>query len=152
MLNFTLSSVPKRDVHNTRLVHLAACVSSTFSSVTLITCLIRCLLSLSIKMTKPRRKLIINLFCYRFIGEESTAAGLKCELTNDPTWIIDPVDGTMNFVHGYPNVCVSVALWVNKVAEIGIIYNPVLELFFSARRGQGSFLNGKPIRVSDENG
>jgi len=43
---------------------------------------------------------------------------------------------------------VSVALWVNKVAEIGIIYNPVLELFFSARRGQGAFLNGKPIHVS----
>jgi myo-inositol-1(or 4)-monophosphatase len=95
---------------------------------------------------------IINLFCFRFIGEESTATGIKCELTDEPTWIIDPVDGTMNFVHGYPNVCVSVALWVNKVAEIGIIYNPVLELFFSARRGQGAFLNGKPINVSHENG
>lgn len=88
---------------------------------------------------------------HRFIGEESTAAGIKCELTDDPTWIIDPVDGTMNFVHGYPNVCVSVALWVNKVAEIGIVYNPVLELFFSARRGQGAFLNGNPIHVSHEN-
>lgn len=88
---------------------------------------------------------------HRFIGEESTAGGIKCELTDDPTWIIDPIDGTMNFVHGYPNVCVSVALWVNKVAEIGIIYNPVLELFFSARRGQGAFLNGKPIHVSREN-
>jgi len=85
---------------------------------------------------------------HRFIGEESTATGIKCEFTDDPTWIIDPVDGTLNFVHGYPNVCVSVALWVNKVAEIGIIYNPVLELFFSARRGQGAFLNGKPIHVS----
>lgn len=88
---------------------------------------------------------------HRFIGEESTAAGSKCELTDDPTWIIDPVDGTMNFVHGYPNVCVSVALWVNKVAQIGIIYNPILDLFFSARRGQGAFLNGKPIHVSHEN-
>lgn len=92
------------------------------------------------------------MFCSRFIGEESTAAGIKCELTDDPTWIIDPVDGTMNFVHGYPNVCVSVALWVNKVAQIGIIYNPILDLFFSARQGQGAFLNGKPIHVSHENG
>jgi myo-inositol-1(or 4)-monophosphatase len=37
---------------------------------------------------------------FRFIGEESTAAGLKTTLTNDPTWIIDPIDGTTNFVHG----------------------------------------------------
>ena len=88
----------------------------------------------------------------RFIGEESTAAGIKCELTDDPTWIIDPVDGTMNFVHGYPNVCVSIALWVNKVPEIGIIYNPVLEQLYTARRGQGAFMNGKEIHVSVEEG
>ncbi len=37
----------------------------------------------------------------RFIGEESSAAGVKCELTDDPTWIIDPIDGTCNFVHRY---------------------------------------------------
>ncbi len=39
----------------------------------------------------------------RFIGEESSAAGVKCELTDDPTWIIDPIDGTCNFVHRYHN-------------------------------------------------
>ncbi|XP_067001859.2 inositol monophosphatase 1 [Anabrus simplex] len=87
---------------------------------------------------------------HKFIGEESTAEGLKCELTDAPTWIIDPVDGTMNFVHGYPNVCISVALWVNKVAEIGIIYNPVLEQFFSAQKGKGAFLNGNQIHASSE--
>ncbi|PSN40062.1 Inositol monophosphatase 1 [Blattella germanica] len=87
---------------------------------------------------------------HKFIGEESTAAGIKFELTDDPTWIIDPVDGTMNFVHGYPNVCVSVALWVNKEPEIGIIYNPVLEQLFTARRGQGAFMNERQIHVSKE--
>lgn len=58
----------------------------------------------------------------------------------------------MNFVHGYPNVCTSIAFTVNKVAEIAIIYNPVLEQMFSARRGQGAKLNGQPIHVSGEKG
>lgn len=87
---------------------------------------------------------------HKFIGEESTAEGIPCEFTDAPTWIIDPVDGTMNFVHGYPNVCTSIAFTVNKVAEIAIIYNPVLEQMFTARRGQGAQLNGKPIHVSGE--
>lgn len=58
----------------------------------------------------------------------------------------------MNFVHGLPHTCVSVALLINKVAEIGIVYNPILEQLFTARKGQGAFLNGAPIHVSDEKG
>lgn len=85
-----------------------------------------------------------------FIGEESVAGGAKCELTDAPTWIIDPVDGTMNFVHGYPNVCVSVGLVINKEPVIGIIYNPVLGHFFEARKNQGAKLNGKEIHASKE--
>lgn len=69
-----------------------------------------------------------------------------------PTWIIDPIDGTMNFVHGLPHTCISVALLINKTAEIGIVYNPILEQLFTARKGQGAFLNGAPIRVSGEKG
>jgi len=88
----------------------------------------------------------------RFIGEESTASGQKVELTDAPTWVIDPIDGTMNFVHGLPHTCISVALLINKVAEIGIVYNPILEQLFTARKGQGAFLNGAPIHVSDEKG
>ncbi|XP_001599426.1 inositol monophosphatase 1 [Nasonia vitripennis] len=87
---------------------------------------------------------------HKFIGEETTAQGHKVELTDAPTWIIDPVDGTMNFVHSMPHTCISIALYVNKVAEIGIVYNPVIEQFFSARRGQGAFLNGALIHVSGE--
>ena len=87
-----------------------------------------------------------------FIGEESVSQGAKCNLTNSPTWIIDPVDGTMNFVHGYPNVCTSIALFVNKIPEIGIVYNPVIDLFFEARRGLGAKLNGRTIHVSKETG
>ncbi|XP_014237002.1 inositol monophosphatase 1-like [Trichogramma pretiosum] len=88
---------------------------------------------------------------HKFIGEENTAeSNRRVELTDAPTWIIDPVDGTMNFVHAMPHTCISIALYVNKVAEIGIVYNPVIEQFFTARKGKGAFLNGQRIRVSDE--
>lgn len=86
---------------------------------------------------------------HKFIGEESTATGQKLELTNAPTWIIDPIDGTMNFVHGLPHTCISVALLIDKTTEIGIVYNPILDQLFTARKGQGAFLNGAPIHVSD---
>ncbi|KAL7633252.1 UNVERIFIED_CONTAM: hypothetical protein RMT77_016356 [Armadillidium vulgare] len=87
---------------------------------------------------------------HKFIGEESVSAGVKCELTDDPTWIIDPVDGTMNFVHTFPYFCVSIALWVNKKPEIGIIYNPLLDQMYTAQRGKGAFLNNKRIHVSGQ--
>lgn len=87
---------------------------------------------------------------YSFIGEESTSEGAKCELTDSPTWIIDPVDGTLNFVHSFPHSCISIALLVNKQAEIAIIFNPVLKQLFTARRGQGAFYNSDKIRVSGQ--
>lgn len=87
---------------------------------------------------------------HKFIGEETTSSGTKAELTDAPTWIIDPIDGTMNFVHGLPHTCISVGLHVGKVPEIGVVYNPILEQFFTARRGKGAFFNGAPIRVSGE--
>ncbi|KAF7988453.1 hypothetical protein HCN44_001026 [Aphidius gifuensis] len=87
---------------------------------------------------------------HRFIGEETTSSGEKVQLTNSPTWVIDPIDGTMNFVHALPHTCISVALLIEKITEIAFIYNPVLEQLFTARRGQGAFMNGKPIKVSGE--
>ncbi|XP_045111704.1 inositol monophosphatase 2-like isoform X2 [Portunus trituberculatus] len=87
---------------------------------------------------------------HKFIGEESTADGAKCELTSDPTWIIDPIDGTMNFVHSLPYTCVSVGLWGGREALAGIIFNPVLDQMFTAKKGQGAYLNGERITVSGE--
>lgn len=58
----------------------------------------------------------------------------------------------MNFVHALPHTCISVALLIDKITEIAFIYNPVLEQLFTARRGQGAFMNGKPIKVSGEKG
>jgi myo-inositol-1(or 4)-monophosphatase len=63
-------------------------------------------------------------------------------------WIIDPLDGTTNYAHGYPVFCVSIALEKNGAIGLGVIYNPMLdELFFSVS-GQGAFLNDKKISVS----
>ncbi|XP_057370052.1 inositol monophosphatase 1-like isoform X2 [Daphnia carinata] len=87
---------------------------------------------------------------HMFIGEESVAAGEKCDLTNDPTWIVDPVDGTMNFVHSFPHSCISLAVLYHKDVHIGIIFNPILDQMYTAKRNQGAFLNDKPIRVSEE--
>ncbi|XP_024881956.1 inositol monophosphatase 1-like [Temnothorax curvispinosus] len=95
------------------------------------------------------KQLSIQFPSHKFIGEETAAKeGCLPQLTNDPTWIIDPIDGTTNFVHRFPHTCISLALLVNKKAEIGIIYNPLMRQFFSARRHCGAFLNGKPIKTS----
>lgn len=86
----------------------------------------------------------------RFIAEESTDQELK--LLDYPTWIIDPIDGTMNFVHGNPLVCISIGFYVNKEAEFGIIYNPVLKELYTALKGKGAYLNGQPIAASGRTG
>lgn len=87
---------------------------------------------------------------HKYIGEESVSAGSQCVLTDAPTWIIDPIDGTMNFVHSFPHSCISLALFISQKPEIAIIYNPVLDQLFTAQKGKGAFLNGKPIKVSDK--
>ncbi|XP_014484821.1 PREDICTED: inositol monophosphatase 2-like [Dinoponera quadriceps] len=84
---------------------------------------------------------------HKFIAEESTGGELP-ELTDNPTWIIDPIDGTTNFIHGFPHTCVVVGLAIKKEMVLGIVYNPILEQLFTARKGRGAFLNGKSIRVS----
>ncbi|KAI7902500.1 inositol monophosphatase [Cokeromyces recurvatus] len=78
---------------------------------------------------------------HKFIGEETFASGAKTEFTNDPTWIVDPIDGTTNFIHGYPFVAVSIGLTLNKIPTIGVVFNPLLNELYSAARGQGAYLN-----------
>ena len=63
-------------------------------------------------------------------------------------WVIDPLDGTTNFVKGIPHFCVSIALKVNNKLEQAVIYDPIRDELFSASRGEGAQLNGKRIRVS----
>jgi myo-inositol-1(or 4)-monophosphatase len=63
-------------------------------------------------------------------------------------WIIDPLDGTVNFAHGFPMFCVSIALETDGVLDYGVIYDPLRDELFEASRGAGASLNGQPIRVS----
>jgi len=80
---------------------------------------------------------------HTILAEES---GL--EERGDIRWIIDPLDGTTNFAHGLPWFCTSLALEIEGEIVLGIIYNPVLKECFSAIKEKGTFLNQKPIKVS----
>ncbi|XP_062336704.1 inositol monophosphatase 1 isoform X1 [Osmerus eperlanus] len=87
---------------------------------------------------------------HSFIGEESVAAGEPCVLTDDPTWIVDPVDGTTNFVHGYPFVAISIGFAVNRKMEFGVVYSCIEDKMYTARKGKGAFCNGQTLQVSDQ--
>ncbi|OGP66816.1 MAG: inositol monophosphatase [Deltaproteobacteria bacterium RBG_16_44_11] len=63
-------------------------------------------------------------------------------------WIIDPLDGTTNYAHGYPVFCVSIALEDNGVVILGVIYDPMRDEMFTAARGEGTYLNGKKLNTS----
>jgi myo-inositol-1(or 4)-monophosphatase len=78
------------------------------------------------------------------VGEELSAAAVD----EGRRWIVDPVDGTTNFVHGHPFVCVSIALADDDGLAVGVIHAPFLGEVYHAVRGGGAFLNGAPVRVS----
>ena len=81
-----------------------------------------------------------------FVGEE-TAGWAAPE--GAPVWVVDPIDGTANFARGVPQFCVSIACVLDGKVEVGVIYDPVHDELFAARRGGGAFLNGAPIRPSE---
>lgn len=81
-----------------------------------------------------------------FIAEEGTG-----EKADEWNWVIDPLDGTTNFLHGVPIWCISVALCHNNKAVLGIIYDPNQDQCFHAVKGNGAYLNDMPIKTSDQN-
>ena len=80
----------------------------------------------------------------RFIGEEKENQAL----TDDPTWIVDPLDGTTNMIHDYRLSSVSIALCREKVPVVGLVWQPYTQELFYAEAGKGATLNGQPIHVS----
>lgn len=93
------------------------------------------------------------MFQNRFIGEETVVDTKETQvLTDKPTWIIDPIDGTVNYINRNPNTCISVALVICKELVIGIIYNPIVSELYTAIKGQGAFLNDKPIKTTCNTG
>jgi len=85
---------------------------------------------------------------YSFITEES---GVINNSDKDCFWIIDPIDGTTNFLHGIPHFAISVALKINGEIKSGIIFDPIKNEMFYAEKNSGSFFNNRRIRVSKKN-
>ena len=82
---------------------------------------------------------------HSFLLEESGKRGeSECQ------WVVDPLDGTTNYAHGYPFFSVSIAFKIENQIRLGVVYDPVAQELFSACLGQGSLLNGKAIGVSKE--
>lgn len=82
------------------------------------------------------------------LAEESGEAVMVGGKRSEWKWIIDPLDGTTNYAHGYPCFCVSIALEHSGVLEVGVVYDPVRDEMFAAERGRGATLNDRQIRVS----
>jgi myo-inositol-1(or 4)-monophosphatase len=84
---------------------------------------------------------------HAFLGEEQ-AVEISAWAADQMTWVVDPLDGTTNYVHGYPHYSVSVALARGNQLLAGVVYDPVNELCFSAGRGLGAWCNGAPMKTS----
>ncbi|SDX36218.1 myo-inositol-1(or 4)-monophosphatase [Marininema mesophilum] len=94
---------------------------------------------------------------HMILGEESVDAGavaakeaLEKHRKHEDLWIVDPIDGTTNFIHGFPFFCVSIAYAVRQEVVLGVIYNPMTDELFTAEKGKGAWLNDEPIQVSTE--
>ncbi len=80
---------------------------------------------------------------HAILAEESGESG-----ESEYTWVVDPLDGTLNFIHGYPQYAISIALRVKGRLDQAVIYDPLKDELFTASRGEGAQLNGQKIRVS----
>ncbi len=83
---------------------------------------------------------------HSFLGEESV--GVVQPAADQLIWVVDPLDGTTNYVHGYPHYAVSVALARGRELLVGVVYDPVTNQCFSAAAGQGAWCNGVPMRTT----
>jgi myo-inositol-1(or 4)-monophosphatase len=101
----------------------------------------------------------IDIACQRKIIEliekhyphDSIVAEEKPNVFNEKrnTWIVDPLDGTTNYAHGYPFFCTSIAYEVKGEVVVGVVYNPIFNELFYAQKGEGAYFNGNTIRVSN---
>ncbi len=82
---------------------------------------------------------------YTFVGEEG---GVREGSDKTHRWIVDPIDGTMNFLHGIPHFAISIALERDGTIVAGLVYNPATDEMFTAERGKGAFLNDQRLRVA----
>ena len=83
---------------------------------------------------------------HAILGEEEG----QSEGTGKYRWIVDPIDGTLNFAHGFPFYCVSIALEIDGIVQVGVVLDATRDELFTAVRGQGAFCNGSPIACTSE--
>jgi myo-inositol-1(or 4)-monophosphatase len=95
------------------------------------------------KSVQQTRNTSLALTCIRFVGEESYSKGASRDYLIDesPTWCVDPLDGTVNYIHLFPMFCVSIAFIHKSKPLVGVIYAPFINQFFSSCSGRGAFLN-----------
>jgi myo-inositol-1(or 4)-monophosphatase len=79
-----------------------------------------------------------------FLAEET----LNPEIPSGPYWVVDPLDGTTNFVHGFPFYCISLALVQENRLLLGLVHNPESKKTYWAVKGKGAYCNGQPVRIS----
>ncbi|MFF2480168.1 inositol monophosphatase family protein [Paenibacillus sp. NPDC058071] len=83
-------------------------------------------------------------------GPEASAKALESKLQDEYLWIVDPIDGTTNFVHGFPFFVVSIALAYRGEVIVGVVYDPLKDELFLAEKGKGAYVHGKRMSVSPE--
>ena len=88
-----------------------------------------------------------NFPTHKIIGEEFNKDAVQ---KKDLVWIIDPIDGTTNYIQGLPLACISLALWDKNGPLVAALFNPISRQLFTAERGKGAKLNSRPIFVSKE--
>lgn len=101
------------------------------------------------EIDQESERIIVEYLLARFpshmiLAEENEYTGMSSPYR----WVIDPLDGTTNYAHGFPWFCVSIALEHLGEPIVGVIYNPMTNELFTASKGEGAFLNGVPLRVS----
>ncbi len=114
------------------------------------------------EVDKGSERLIRNLIMthfphHSFLGEEGVEPGpeastkaLEGVREAEYLWIVDPIDGTTNFVHGFPFFCVSIALAYKGEVIVGVVYDPMKDELFVAEKGKGAYVHGKRMQVSSE--
>ncbi len=102
---------------------------------------------IDLAIEKQIRKTILKNFPNaKIIGEEFGSSSLE---KDDVVWIIDPIDGTTNYIRGIPFSCISIGVWDEHGPLAGAVYNPVINQMYTALRNKGAYLNGKKIKPSD---
>jgi myo-inositol-1(or 4)-monophosphatase len=140
LLNFAIQTA--RDAGNVLVQRLGAAQISNKGDIDLVT-----------EADIAAEELIIDrirsYYPQHMILAEESGDTITIGQSSDWKWIIDPLDGTTNYAHGYPCFCVSIALEFKGAIQIGVVYDPMRDEMFAAERGQGATLNGRTMRVSD---